>query len=72
MGYRSRVYKRTKLGNGKVMVESVDSGTYGIWLICKILFWYPIKYTFLLMYWMFALPIKGIIALVNKAKENKE
>lgn len=81
MGYRCRVYKRTKLKNGNVKVESVDGGTYAIYTICKVCFWYPIKYMcllmywsiywmFMLMYWSIALPIKWIIGLINKNKEN--
>ena len=85
MGYRSRVYKSTNLGNGKRIVSSMDTGTYGIlmvfkgigkvfWYCIKYLCWYPIKYLCLLMYWMIKAMVKGVASLIknvqNKEKDN--
>lgn len=72
MSFKSRVYKTTYLGNGKRIVSSMDTktyaATYGIMFILKLICWYPIKYTFLVMYWIIALPIKVMISLINRSK----
>ena len=66
MGYRSRVYRTTKLKNGDKIVQSMDTGDYFIWQLIKGFF----KLIWLIWYWCIIhwviLIVKLIIKLIIK------
>ena len=54
MGYRSRVYRTTKLKNGDRIVSSVKTTGWALWNIIKFIF----KACFYIMFFWLIIPIK--------------